>query len=756
MSDSAARRASEASPVVGAPLESATGWRAIQMSVKRLAGATGAVDSVKTMAKINQVGGFDCPSCAWPERPHRKRAEFCESGAKAVAEETTTLRADSSFFANHSLAELREADDYWLGRQGRLVQPMIRRPDSTHFEPIGYKEAYDLIAACLNSLERPDEAAFYTSGRTSNEAAFCYQLLARALGTNNLPDCSNMCHEPTSVTMSATIGVGKSTVTFEDFDRTDLIILMGMNPGSNAPRMLTTLEDAKERGAKIVAINPMPEAGLMRFKNPQRVRGLLGSGTAIADLYCPIALNGDLALMQILNRRLIARDAVDREFIRTHTQGFEALAAHLTTLDEEELRALTGLTDEVIDQLTSMVESTDRIIVCWAMGITQHRNAGATVGEIVNFGLLQGLVGRPGAGLSPIRGHSNVQGDRTMGVWEKPDPEFMAKLADEFHFQPPNVKGYDVVSAIGALAAGQVRFVMSLGGNLARACPDTQGTEQALRSCDLGVHVATKLNRSHLVTGATAIMIPTLGRTEVDIANSVEQEVTIEDTFGFVKLSKGNLEAASMTLPSEVAIVCEIAQRTVNDVGEVPWATFANDYNVIRDCVARTVNGFENFNARVRTGVGFTLAHGPRDSRTFPTDTGRAKFTINQPGRAEAPSDGILLQTLRSHDQFNTTIYGLSDRYRGVDGGRLVVFVNPIDSCRLGITDGDLVDLVSLDGTRRAHGFRVVEYPVAAGSAAGYFPELNILVGLDSFDEQSRTPAFKSVPVRLVKHVHLR
>lgn len=753
MSDSASFRASEVSPVVGAPLKSATGWRAIQMSVKRLVRSAGAIDGVKTMAKINQVGGFDCPSCAWPERAHRKHAEFCESGAKAVAEETTSLRADSEFFANHSLAELQEADDYWLGGQGRLVQPMIRRPDSTHFEPIGYSEAYELIAASLNSLEHPEEAVFYTSGRTSNEAAYCYQLLARALGTNNLPDCSNMCHEPTSVTMSATIGVGKSTVTFDDFDRTDLIILMGMNPGSNAPRMLTTLEEAKERGAKIVAINPMPEAGLMRFKNPQRVRGLLGPGTAIADLYCPIALNGDLALMQILNRRLIKRNAVDHEFIRTHTQGYEALDHHLAALNEGSLRAMTGLTDEVIDELMSMVESTDRIIVCWAMGITQHRNAGATIGEIVNFGLLQGLVGRQGAGLSPIRGHSNVQGDRTMGVWEKPEPVFMAKLAEEFHFQPPKDKGYDVISAIEALAAGRVRFVMSLGGNLARACPDTQGTERALGSCDLGVHVATKLNRSHLVTGATAIVIPTLGRTEVDIANFTEQEVTIEDTFGFVKLSKGSLEAASITLPSEVAIVCEIAQRTVPHVGDIPWATFAHDYDVIRDCVARTVNGFEGFNTRVRTGVGFTLAHGPRDTRTFSTDTGKAKFTINEPGRAGAPSDGVLLQTLRAHDQFNTTIYGLSDRYRGIDGGRLVVFVNPIDICRLGVTDGALVDIVSLDGARRARGFRVVEYPVAAGSVAGYFPELNILVGLDSFDEQSRTPAFKSVPVRLVMHI---
>ena len=753
MSDIASRRASQASPTVGAPPDSATGWRAIKMSVKRVVDAAGVVDGVKTMAKINQVGGFDCPSCAWPERPHRKRAEFCESGAKAVADETTALRADSEFFAKHSLAELETADDYWLGGQGRLVQPMIRRPDSTHFEPIGYSEAYDLIAASLNGLNRPDEAVFYTSGRTSNEAAFCYQLLARAFGTNNLPDCSNMCHEPTSVTMSATIGVGKSTVTFDDFDRTDLIILMGMNPGSNAPRMLTTLEEAKERGAKIVAINPMPEAGLKRFKNPQRVRGLLGPGTAIADLYCHIALNGDLALMQILNRRLIAGDSLDHEFIRSHTQGYETLAAHLAALDEGKLRAMTGLTNEVIDELMAMVSATNRIIVCWAMGITQHRNAGATIGEIVNFGLLQGLVGRPGAGLSPIRGHSNVQGDRTMGVWEKPEPVFMTKLSDEFHFQPPQVKGYDVISAIEALGAGRVRFVMSLGGNLARACPDTNGTEQALGSCDLGVHVATKLNRSHLVTGSTAIVIPTLGRTEVDIANSVEQAVTIEDTFGFVKLSKGNLEAASITLPSEVAIVCEIAQRTVQHVGNVPWATFAVDNDVIRDCVARTVAGFEDFNTRVRTGVGFTLANGPRDTRTFPTDTGKAKFTINEPCRAEAPSDGVLLQTLRAHDQFNTTIYGLSDRYRGIDGGRLVVFVNPTDIFRLGVTDGALVDIVSLDGARCASGFRVVEYPVAAGSVAGYFPELNILVGLDSFDEQSRTPAFKSVPVRLKMHV---
>jgi formate dehydrogenase major subunit len=738
---------------IGKVRSHATGWQAVVMSLRRTVSAAGPVDALKALAHINQVRGFDCPSCAWPETENRKRAEFCESGANAVAEETARERADADFFAAHSLVELEAADDFWLGRQGRLVEPMIRRPGSTHFEAISFDEAYDEIASALGGLDDPNEAVFYTSGRTSNEAAYCYQLFARAFGTNNLPDCSNMCHEPTSVTMTATIGVGKSTVTFDDFSKTDLVILLGQNPGTTAPRMLTTLEEAKARGAKIVAVNPMPEAGLLRFKNPQTLKGLLGPGTAIADLYCPVALNGDLALMQVINRFILDRGDLDTEFIGAHTEGFEEVASHLRALDLNHLRTMTGLTDEVIDNLLAMISSTNRIIVCWAMGITQHRNAGATIGEIVNFGLLKGLVGRPGAGLSPIRGHSNVQGDRTMGVWEKPQPAFMAKLHEEFAFVPPTGKGHDVVSAIDALETGQVRFVMSLGGNLARACPDSNRTEAALRSCDLGVHVATKLNRSHLITGRSAIIFPTLGRTDIDMQAGTVQKVTVEDTFGFVKLSQGVLRPPSETMHSEVEIVCNMAQRVVPDVGKVPWQQFSKDYNIIRDSIARTVVGFENFNDRVNSGVGFTLVHLPRDRREFPTDTGRAKFTVNETVRAEAPSDGVLLQTLRSHEQFNTTIYGFNDRYRGVSGGRLVLFVNSVDITRLGLNDGQLIDIVSIDSKRRARGFRVVDYPVAVGSVAGYFPELNAVVGLDDFDATSRTPAYKSVAVRLVNHM---
>lgn len=740
------------SPTIGEPQKHATGWQAVAMSLRRTVAAEGPLGTLKTLGKINQVGGFDCPSCAWPERADRKRAEFCESGANAVAEETTRVRADATFFASHSLAELEAADDYWLGHQGRLVEPMMRRPGSTHFEPLSFDQAYSEIASALTGLDDPNEAVFYTSGRTGNEAAYCYQLFARAFGTNNLPDCSNMCHEPTSVTMTATIGVGKSTVTFDDFDKTDLIILLGQNPGTTAPRMLTTLEEAKAHGAKIVAVNPMPEAGLLRFKNPQTVRGLLGPGTAIADLYCQVALNGDLALLQVINRYILDRGDVDEEFISTHTEGFEGLASHLRGLDIDRLRTMTGLTGDVINQLLAMVSSTNRIIVCWAMGITQHRNAGATIGEIVNFGLLKGLVGRRGAGLSPIRGHSNVQGDRTMGIWEKPQPAFMAKLHDEFSFTPPTEKGHDVISALEALERGQVRFVMSLGGNLARACPDTTRTETALGSCDLSVHVATKLNRSHLVTGRSAIILPTLGRTDIDRQAGAEQAVTVEDTFGFVKLSRGVVEPPSQTMKSEVAIVCAIAERTVPGVGTIPWAKFEAENDAIRDSIARTVNGFEDFNARVHTGVGFTLAHLPRDRREFPTDTGRAKFTMNELEMAEVPSGGVLLQTLRSHEQFNTTIYGFNDRYRGVSGGRFVLFVNTADIIRLGLCDGQLVDVESIDGKRTARGFRVVTYPVAVGSVAGYFPELNAVVGLDDVDVASRTPAYKSVPVRLRNH----
>jgi molybdopterin-dependent oxidoreductase alpha subunit len=741
-------RPSEAIPTISAPESFAAGPAAIITSMKRTLGAAGPHDAVTSLLRINQVRGFDCPGCAWPERADHKVAEFCESGAKAIAEETTRKRADALFFAQHSVAELLRADDFWLGQQGRLTHPIIRRPDSTHFEPVTWTEAYDFAAQALRSVTQPDEAVFYTSGRTSNEAAYCYQLFARAFGTNNLPDCSNMCHEPTSIALKDTIGIGKASVTFDDFDHADLIIILGQNPGTNAPRMLTTLEDAKRRGASIVAINPMPEAGLMRFKNPQRVNGIVGNGTALADLYCPISLNGDHALMQVLNKRLVSDGDVDKSFISTHTEGYNELVEHLASVDEESLLAMTGLDRTVVDSLYRKIRSTNNIIVCWAMGITQHRNAVDTIQEIVNFSLLKGLVGRRGAGLCPVRGHSNVQGDRTMGVSEKPDPHFMERLHQEFHFTPPTEPGVDVVSAIEALEAGDVRVLMSLGGNLSRVVPDTTRSELALANCALSIQVATKLNRTHLIAGQTAIVLPTLGRTERDVRNGEEQSVSVEDTFGFVHPSRGVLAPVEATLVSEVEIVCKIAMRTVPHVGAIPWMRFAERYGDIRDSIARTVPGFEHFNARLFAGVGFALPHPPRLSQTFPTDSGFAKFTVNLVTTATAPKDGFLLQTLRSHDQFNSTIYGLSDRYRGVEGGRLVVFVNPIDLDRCGYSDGDYVDIVTDDGQRRASGYRVVSYPVSKGSVAGYYPELNVLVGLDAFDKSSRTPAFKSLPVR--------
>lgn len=745
-------RPSEACPTVSGVEQNAAGLPAVAVSIRRTVGAAGAFNAGRAMLKINQIDGFDCPGCAWPERADRKFAEFCESGAKAVAEEATRKRAGASFFAQHAVSVLESADDLWLGKQGRLVEPMIRRPGSTHFEPISYASAYDLIAAALRAVADANQAVFYTSGRTSNEAAYCYQLLARSLGTNNLPDCSNMCHEPTSVAMADTIGVGKGTVTFDHFDEADVIILMGQNPGTNHPRMLSTLEEAKRRGARIVAINPMPEAGLMRFKNPQNLRGLFGNGTGLADLYCAISLNGDLALMLLINKRLVASGDIDAEFISKHTDGFATVRDYLETLDETELLRMTGLGASVVDELVEHIRSTDRIIVCWAMGITQHRNAVATIQEIVNLSLLKGLIGRPGAGLCPVRGHSNVQGDRTMGVSEKPEPDFMERLSSVFGFAPPTQKGLDVVSAIHALTRGEIRVLMSMGGNLARAAPDSGITEAALRNCALSVHVATKLNRTHVIAGETSILLPTLGRTERDVRGGTEQVVTVEDSFGFVHISQGRLAPPGPNVPSEVDIVCQIALRAVSDKSSAPWSQFAESYDAVRDFIAATVSGFEAFNRRVRVGVGFSLPHPGRDSRTFPTDTGRAKLTVNRLRQARPESDGVLLQTLRSHDQYNTTIYGLSDRYRGIEGGRLVIFINRIDLDRLSLTDGEIVDVLTSDGSRRTSGFRLVEYPVAVGSAAGYYPELNRLVSLDSFDVASRTPAFKSVPVRFERH----
>jgi molybdopterin-dependent oxidoreductase alpha subunit len=738
-------------PRVSAPQHAAAGVPAVLHSLRMAGEQMSARRTLATLRRINQPDGFDCPGCAWPEPGRTHTAEFCENGAKAVAEEATERRITADFFAAHPVSELAERSGYWLGQQGRLTEPMLLDEGSDIYVPVSWERAFAIVAEELRALDTPDGAAFYTSGRTGNEAAFAYQLFARRLGTNNLPDCSNMCHESSGSALVETLGVGKGSVHLKDLYQADLIIVAGQNPGTNHPRMLSALERAKRAGATVVSVNPLPEAGLERFKNPQNARGLAGSGTKLTDLFLQIRLGGDLALFRALNQLVLEADGVDREFVAEHCLGFEEFAAEAAATDRDEVLAATGLPWEQIEELARLVLASEKIIVCWAMGLTQHRHAVPTIREVVNFLLLRGNVGRPGAGVCPVRGHSNVQGDRTMGIFERPSAAFLDALAKEFDFEPPREHGLDAVDTIRAMRDGRVKVFFAMGGNFVAATPDTDVTEAAMRRCRLTVHVSTKLNRSHVVTGARALILPTLGRTDRDWTPAGAQFVSVEDSMGVVHSSRGGLRPPSDTLLSEVAIVSALARATLGPEDATPWEEFATSYDTIRDRIARVVPGFEDFNEKVRRPGGFTLPHGPRDSRTFPTTTGKANFTVNPLTAPEVPAGRLLLQTLRSHDQYNTTVYGLDDRYRGITGGRRVVLVNPADAAELGLAEGQYVDLVSewKDGVeRRAPHFRVVHYPVARGGAAAYYPETNVLVPLDSTAEISNTPTSKAVVIR--------
>ncbi|UNO42665.1 FdhF/YdeP family oxidoreductase [Streptomyces sp. MST-110588] len=741
-------------PEVSGPQHSAVGLPAITHALRVSQQQMGVRRTALTLLRVNQKDGFDCPGCAWPEPEHRHTAEFCENGAKAVAEEATLRRVTPEFFAAHSVTALAGRSGYWLGQQGRLTEPMYLAEGADHYAPVSWERALDIVAEELTALASPDEAVFYTSGRTSNEAAFLYQLFAREFGTNNLPDCSNMCHESSGSALTSTLGVGKGSVLLEDLYKADLIIVAGQNPGTNHPRMLTALEKAKAGGAKIISVNPLPEAGLERFKNPQTPRGLAGGGTPLTDLFLQVRIGGDQALFRALNKLLLDTEgALDEEFIREHTHGFQEFAdtARAGGDWEETLRA-TGLTRQEIERAFEMVLASRRTIVCWAMGLTQHKHSVPTIQEVVNFLLLRGNIGRPGAGVCPVRGHSNVQGDRTMGIFERPAPAFLDALEKEFGITAPREHGLDVVRAIRALRDGQAKVFFAMGGNFVSATPDTDVTEAAIRRARLTVHVSTKLNRSHVVTGARALILPTLGRTERDVQESGEQFVTVEDSMGMVHASRGRLAPASPHLLSEPAIVAKLARRVLGAGSSTPWEEFARDYATIRDRIANVIPGFEDFNAKVARPGGFALPHAPRDDRRFPTATGKANFTAAPVEYPQVPEGRLLLQTLRSHDQYNTTIYGLDDRYRGIKNGRRVVLVHPEDARALDLPDGCYADLVGewRDGAeRRAPGFRVVHYPTARGCAAAYYPETNVLVPLDHTADTSNTPASKSVVIRV-------
>lgn len=725
----------------------------------------GVVRSVQTLVQVNQKDGFDCPGCAWPEEDKRHIAEFCENGAKAVAEEATLRRVGPAFFAAHSIDDLRGHDDWWLGQQGRLTHPMLLEEGATHYRPIGWDEALREIADALTTLDDPDDAVFYTSGRTSNEAAFLYQLLVRGLGTNNLPDCSNMCHESSGSALTETIGIGKGTVSIDDIHDADLLIVAGQNPGTNHPRMLSALERAKRNGATIIAVNPLPEAGLLRFENPQTVRGVAFGGTKLADEFVQIRLGGDQALFQAIGKHLLEAEhadggVLDHAFIQEHTSGFDAYRKAIADVSWRELVEATGVPEKALRRVGEAVRTSRATIVCWAMGLTQHKHSVPTLRDVVNVLLLQGNLGRRGAGVCPVRGHSNVQGDRTMGIYEKPSLAFLEALDSEFSFSAPRKHGFDTVEAIRAMRDGRTRFFLGMGGNFVSATPDTTVVEAAMAHVDLTVQVSTKLNRSHVVTGRRAIILPTLGRTDRDRRGGAEQRVTVEDSMGAVHASRGRLDPPSDELLSEVAIIARLCSLVFGRAGapQADWAALEADYALIRGHIERVVPGFDDFEERIDKGRTLHLPNGPRDERRFATVDGRARFTANALEYPRIPRGRLLLQTLRSHDQYNTTIYGKDDRYRGIHGGRRVVLVNAKDITALGFVEGEIVDLVSewrgADGVlqeRRAEAFRVVAYDTPRGNAAAYYPETNVLVPLDSVADVSGTPTSKSVVVRLSK-----
>lgn len=751
------------------PKTTAVGLPAVANALKISLEQMGPLRSIQTLLAVNQVDGFDCMGCAWPEHEKRNAAEFCENGAKAVAEEATRRRVTPEFFAQHSIADLKTRDDYWLGQQGRLTHPMLLDEGATHYKPIEWDDAYELIAQEIKAMEHPDQSVFYTSGRTSNEAAFAYQLLVRGIGTNNLPDCSNMCHESSGSALVETIGIGKGSVSLTDLETASLIFVAGQNPGTNHPRMLSALEKAKKNGAVIISVNPLPEAGLLRFENPQNISGMV-VGTQLTDDFLQIRAGGDQALFQGLGKYLLEAEAqgrktpglptvLDHEFIKEHTVGIDEYLRYLEKAEWDDIVEATGLTLEQIKATGERLLASNATIVCWAMGLTQHKHSVPTLRDVVNVLLLQGNIGKPGAGVCPVRGHSNVQGDRTMGIFEKMPESFHDRLDHEFDFRSPRAHGFDTVAAIRAMRDGKVRVFIGMGGNFVRAAPDSEVTEQALANTRLTVQISTKLNHSHVSTGRRALILPTLGRTEKDTQRTGDQRVTVEDSMSAVHASRGRLKPASEHLHSEVAIVCNIAHKIFTGSDNLPlpntpkanWLAMRDDYSIIRKHIEAVLSGFENFEERIQNPGGFVLPHPPRDARKFDTASGRAHFTGNELEFIRVPAGRLVLQTLRSHDQYNTTIYGKDDRYRGIHGGRRVVLINAEDITELGFTDGDMVHLISeFQGTeRRAENFRIVSYSTPKGCAAAYYPETNVLVPLDSVADTSGTPTSKSVIVRL-------
>lgn len=743
--------------IINHPSKSAAGIKAVYISLQQILSRMSVKNSFKVLSKLNQKEGIDCPGCAWPDPSHRsKLGEFCENGVKAIAEEAMECKANPKFFSQYSVKELQNQSDYWLGQQGRLTHPMILRENETHYAPISWEEANTIIGQELNKLDNPNEAVFYTSGRTSNEAAFLYQLFVRMYGTNNLPDCSNMCHESSGVALSRTVGIGKGSVTLDDLYKAELIIILGQNPATNHPRMLSCLEKAKKNGAKVVAINPLKEAGLTNFKNPQTANGIIGGGTDIADLYLQLKINEDVALLKVVMIKLFQiskqhPEILDQEFINQKTAGFDKFKEELLSHNLETLIQRTDISVQEIDILVDLIAHRKKIITCWGMGLTQHVNGVDNIQEVVNLLLLKGSIGKEGTGTCPVRGHSNVQGDRTMGIAEKPSKELLDKIAENFGFTPPKEHGYSVVDAITAMHQKKVKVFIGMGGNFLSAAPDTHYTTKALQNCDLTAHISTKLNRSHLTPGKTALILPSMGRTDKYIKNGKAQFVTVENSMGVVHSSKGALPPPSEFVESEPVIVANIAKATIKQ-NKVDWDFLTEDYNNIRDLIAKTISGFENYNERIKQPIGFELPNGARTGN-FTTPNKKANFTVNKLSDIALDADDFIMMTTRSHDQFNTTVYGLDDRYRGIYNGRMVVFMNPKDTQELGLQKGDKVSLYNNYNNikRQVDNFSVVPYNIPKGCVATYYPESNPLVPIDLIAHLSHTPSSKSVKVKIKK-----
>jgi len=752
---------------VSKPAAVAAGIKSITKAMSNAFGKMGVVRGTRGLLSLNQKGGIDCQSCAWPDPDeHRTIAEFCENGAKALADEGTRKLITADFFKTYSVNDLLQKDDQWLNAQGRLTEPVVLRKGSTHYEPISWPEAFDLIAKDLNALDSPDEAIFYTSGRTSNEAAFLYQLFIRQFGTNNLPDCSNMCHESSGVALTESIGLGKATVRLSDFKKTDLVIVIGQNPGTNAPRMMWSLQDAKHAGAKMIAINPLPEAGLLNFVNPNPqhyenplmfpVALLSNKPTHLADLHLPVRIGGDMAVLKGMMKVMLERERAapgtifDQDFIAEKTEGYDEFIACLDATTWENILSESGLTSEQIIESAEMFINANRVITCWAMGLTQHKQAVATIQDVVNLHLLRGQIGKEGAGLCPVRGHSNVQGDRTMGITEKISRKFSAALEKEFNFTPPQNDGFSTVESIKAMSERRAKIFFAMGGNFVSASPDTDVVFDALKKCRLTVQVITKLNRTALAVGEQSLILPCLGRSEIDVQVEGEQFVSTESTMLNVQMSKGIFKPAAEDLRSEPWIVAQIAKATLGSKITVDWDKMAANYDNIRDAISRVVDGCENYNERIREAGGFYLPNPPRELE-FKTITGKAQFVASPLEKITLAKGQLMLTTIRSHDQFNTTIYSNNDRYRGIKGSRRVIFLNSDDIDQLGLKDGQVVDITSHfeDTKRQVNNFIIVPYPIPRGCAAAYFPEANPLVPLGSFAKRSLTPTSKSIIITI-------